>query len=47
MSYLHESDEEKESISRPPDLFIQEPRQKGKDPVFSRAREGKGKIDSV
>lgn len=50
MSYLHKSDEEEKSISRSPDLLIQEPRQEGKDPVFSRAEEGKDKkkkIDSV
>ncbi len=47
VSYLHKSDEEKESIGRSPDLFVQEPRQEGKDPVFSRARGEKEKIDSV
>lgn len=45
VSYLHKSDEEEEGISRSPDLFVQEPWQEGKDPVFGRARGRKGKID--
>lgn len=41
LPYLHESDEEEESISCPSDLFVQEARQECEDPVFSRAEERK------
>lgn len=37
--YLHECDEQEEGVGSPPDLLIQEARQKGEDPILGGAAE--------